>query len=104
MEANFNNLKHQIECLVTELINNGKVNFNETIGIYSISGKVVEHPNMSIILGNDGDISIAFSNIAHSEELKHVYAAEKQHILEEELKKNIQELKKQVEKAKNAAD
>ena len=101
MEDNFLN---QIECWATELINSGKVNFYETIGLYSIMGKVEGDTRISIILGNDGDASIAISPFIKNNDLKHVYEAEKQHILENELKKKIQELEKQLDKAKNAAD
>ena len=104
MEAKFENIQHQIECWVTELINSGKVIFYETIGLYSIMGKVEGDSRISIILGNDGDVSIAISPFIKNKDLKHVYEAEKQHILEKELKKKIQELEKQLEKAKNAAD
>lgn len=104
MEAKYENIQHQIECWITELINSGKVNFNETLGIYSISGKVVEHPNVSIILGNDGEVSVAFTHVACLEQFKYIYSAEKAHIVENELKKKIQELENEVEKAKNAAD
>ena len=101
MEDNF--LNH-IECWVTELINSGRVDFNETLGIYSISGKVTEHPNITVILGNEGEVSVAFTNIAHNNQLKYIYSAEKNHIVESELKEKIQELEKQLDKAKNAAD
>ena len=101
MEDNFLN---QIECWATKLINSGKVNFYETIGLYSIMGKVEGDTRISIILGNDGDVSIAISPFIKNKDLKHVYEAEKQHILENELKKKIHELEKQLDKAKNAAD
>lgn len=101
MEDNFLN---QIECWTTELINSGKVNFYETIGLYSIMGKVEDDQRISIILGNDGDVSIAISPFMRNKDLKHVYEAEKHHILENELKKKIHELEKQLDKAKNAAD
>lgn len=94
----------ELKKWAVELINSGKVDFKETIGIYYISGKVREYPNVSILLGNDGDVSITITPLVRDKDLKHVYEAEKQHILENELKKKIQELEEQVEKAKNAAD
>lgn len=94
----------ELKNWAVELINSGKVDFKETIGIYYISGKVREHPSVSILLGNDGDVSITITPLVRDKDLKHVYEAEKQHILENELKKKIQELKEQVDKAKNAAD
>lgn len=94
----------ELKNWAVELINSGKVDFKETIGIYYISGKVREHPSVSILLGNDGDVSITITPLVRDKDLKHVYEAEKQHILESELKKKIQELEEQVEKAKNAAD
>ena len=94
----------ELQKWVVELINSGMVDFKETIGIYYISGKAKEHPNVSILLGNDGDVSITITPLVRNKDLKHVYEAEKQHILENELKKKIQELEEQVEKAKNAAD
>ena len=101
MEDNFLN---QIECWATELINSGKVNFYETIGLYSISGKVSCDPSVSVILNNDGEVSITITPLTKNTDLKHIYEAEKQHILENELKKKIQELENQLDKAKNAAD
>ena len=100
----FEELKHLIDEWAVELINNGMVDFKETIGIYYISGKVKDYPSVSILLGNDGDVSITITPLIRNKDLKHVYEAEKQHILENELKKKIQELEEQVEKAKNAAD
>lgn len=94
----------ELKNWAVELINSGKVDFKETIGIYYISGKVKEHPGVSILLGNDGDVSITITPLVRDKDLKHVYEAEKQHILENELKKKIQELEKQLDKAKNAAD
>lgn len=94
----------ELKKWAVELINSGKVNFKETIGMYYISGKVKEHPSVSILLGNDGDVSITITPLVRDKDLKHVYEAEKQLILENELKKKIQELEEQVEKAKNAAD
>lgn len=94
----------ELKKWAVELINSGKVDFKETIGIYYISGKLKEHPGVSILLGNDGDVSITITPLVRDKDLKHVYEAEKQHILENELKKKIQELKEQVDKAKNAAD
>ena len=94
----------ELKKWAVELINSGKVDFKETIGIYYISGKVKEYPGVSILLGNDGDVSITITPLVRDKDLKHVYEAEKQHILENELKKKIQELEEQVEKAKNAAD
>ena len=94
----------ELKKWAVELINSGKVDFKETIGIYYISGKVKEHPSVSILLGNDGDVSITITPLVRDTDLKHVYEAEKQHILENELKKKIQELEKQLDKAKNAAD
>lgn len=94
----------ELKKWAVELINSGKVDFKETIGIYYISGKVKEHPGVSILLGNDGDVSITITPLVRDKDLKHVYEAEKQHILENELKKKIQELEKQLDKAKNAAD
>ena len=105
MDANkFEKIKHLIECWSIELINSGMVNFNETFGLYCISGKVNCDQSVSIILANDGEVSITITPLAMNKDLKHVYEAEKQHILENELKKKIQELEEQVEKAKNAAD
>lgn len=94
----------ELKKWAVELINSGKVDFKETIGIYYISGKVKEHPNVSILLGNDGDVSITITPLVRDKDLKHVYEAEKHHILENELKKKIHELEEQVDKAKNAAD
>ena len=94
----------ELKKWAVEFINSGMVDFKETIGIYYISGKVREHPNVSILLGNDGDVSITITPLVRDKGLKHVYEAEKQHILESELKKKIQELEEQVDKAKNAAD
>ena len=94
----------ELKKWAVELINSGKVDFKETIGIYYISGKVKEHPNVSILLGNDGDVSITITPLVRDKYLKHVYEAEKHHILENELKKKIHELEEQVDKAKNAAD
>ena len=94
----------ELKKWAVELIHSGKVDFKETIGIYYISGKVKEHPGVSILLGNDGDVSITITPLVSDKDLKHVYEAEKQLILENELKKKIQELEEQVEKAKNAAD
>lgn len=94
----------ELKKWAVELINSGKVDFKETIGIYYISGKLKEHPGVSILLGNDGDVSITITPLVRDKDLKHVYEAEKQHILENELKKKIQELEKQLDKAKNAAD
>ena len=94
----------ELKKWAVELINSGKVDFKETIGIYYISGKVKEHPGVSVLLGNDGDVSITITPLVRDKDLKHVYEAEKQHILENELKKKIRELEEQVEKAKNAAD
>ena len=94
----------ELKKWAVELINSGKVDFKETIGIYYISGKVKEHPGVSILLGNDGDVSITITPLVRDKDLKHVYEAEKQLILENELKKKIRELEEQVEKAKNAAD
>ena len=94
----------ELKKWAVELINSGKVDFKETIGIYYISGKVKEYPSVSILLGKDGDVSITITPLVRDKDLKHVYEAEKQHILENELKKKIQELEEQVEKAKNAAD
>ena len=105
MDVNkFDKIKHLIECWSIELINSGMVNFNETFGLYCISGKVNCNPSVSIILGNDGEVSITITPLTKNADLKHVYEAEKQHILESELKKKIQELEKQLDKAKNAAD
>ena len=105
MDANkFDKIKHLIECWSIELINSGMVNFNETFGLYCISGKVDCDPSVSIILGNDGEVSITITPLTKNTDLKQVYEEEKQHILENELKKKIQELEEQVEKAKNAAD
>ena len=100
----FDKIKHLIECWVVELINSGMVNFNEEFFLYSISGKVSCDQSVSVILTNDGEVSITITPLAYDKNLKHVYEAEKQHILENELKKKIQELEEQVEKAKNAAD
>ena len=94
----------ELKKWAVDLINSGMVDFKETIGIYYISGKVMEHPNVSILLGNDGDVSITITPLVRDKDLKHVYEAEKHHILENEIKKKIQELEEQVEKAKNAAD
>lgn len=105
MDANeFEKIKHLIECWAIELINNGMVNFNEEFFLYSISGKVNCDPSVSIILSNDGEVSITITQLTKNTDLKHVYEAERQHILESELKKRIQELEKQLDNAKNAAD
>ena len=105
MDTNeFDKIKHLIECWSIELINSGMVNFNEEFFIYSISGKVSCDPSFSIILSNEGEVSITITSLTKNADLKHVYEAERQHILEEELKKNIKELEKQLDKAKNAAD
>ena len=100
----FDKIKHLIEYWSIELINSGMVNFNEEFFLYSISGKVSCDPSVSIILSNDGEVSITITPLASDKNLKHVYEAEKQHILENELKKKIRELEKQLDKAKNAAD
>ncbi len=94
----------ELKKWAVELINSGKVDFKETIGLYYISGKIKEHPSVSILLGNDGGVSITITPLVRDKDLKHVYEAEKQHILENELKKKIQELEEQLDKAKNAAD
>ena len=105
MDSNeFDKIKHLIECWSIELINSGMVNFNETFGLYCISGKVDCDPSVSIILGNDGEVSITITPLTKNTDLKHVFKAEKQLILERELKKKVKELEEQVEKAKNAAD
>ena len=105
MDVNkFDKIKHLIECWAIELINSGMVNFNEEFFLYSISGKVSCDPSVSIILSNDGEVSITITPLVRDKDLKHVYEAEKHHILENELKKKIHELEEQVEKAKNAAD
>ena len=105
MDANeFDKIKHLIECWSIELINSGMVNFNETFGLYSICGEVNCDPSVSIVLSSDGEVSITITPLAHDKNLKHIFKAEKQIILESELKKKVQELEKQVEKAKNAAD
>ena len=101
---NFEKIKHLIECWSIELINSGMVNFNEEFFLYSISGKVNCDPSVSIILSNDGEVSITITQLTKNTDLKHIYEAERQHIIENELKKKIQELEEQVEKAKNAAD
>lgn len=100
----FDKIKHLIECWSIELINSGMVNFNEEFFLYSISGKVSCDPSFSIILSNDGEVSITITALTKNADLKHVYEAERQHILENDLKKKIQELEKQLDKAKNAAD
>ena len=105
MDANeFEKIKHLIECWSVELINSGMVNFNEEFFLYSISGKVNCDPSVSVILSNDGEVSITITQLTKNTDLKHVYEAERQHILENELKKKIQELEKQLDNAKNAAD
>lgn len=105
MDVNeFDKIKHLIECWSIELINSGMVNFNETFGLYSICGEVNCDPSVSIVLSNDGEVSITITPLAHDKNLKHVFKAEKQLILESELKKKVQELEKQLDKAKNAAD
>ena len=105
MDANeFGKIKHLIGCWATELINSGMVNFSEEFFRYSISGKVDCDPSVSVILSNDGEVSITITPLTKNTDLKHVYEAERQHILENELKKKIQELEKQLDKAKNAAD
>lgn len=105
MDANkFDKIKHLIECWSIELINSGMVDFNEEFFLYSISGKVSCDPSFSIILSNDGEVSITITSLTKNADLKHIYEAERQHILENELKKKIQELEKQLDKAKNAAD
>ena len=105
MDVNeFDKIKHLIECWITELINSGMVNFNEEFFLYSISGKVNCDPSVSVILSNDGEVSITITSLTKNTDLKHVYEAERQHILENELKNKIQELEKQLDKAKNAAD
>ena len=100
----FDKIKHLIECWVVELINSGMVNVNEEFFLYSISGKVSCDPSVSVILNNDGEVSITITPLTKNTDLKHIYEAEKQHILENELKKKIQELENQLDKAKNAAD
>ena len=100
----FDKIKHLIECWAIELIESGMVNFNEEFFIYSISGKVNCDPSVSVILNNDGEVSLTITALTKNADLKHVYEAERQHILESELKKKIQELEKQLDKAKNAAD
>ena len=100
----FDKIKHLIECWAIELINSGMVNFNETFGLYSICGEVNCEPSVSIVLGNDGEVSITIAPLTKDMDLKHVFKAEKQLILERELKKKVKELEEQVEKAKNAAD
>ena len=105
MDVNkFDKIKHLIECWSVELINSGMVNFNETFGLYCIGGEVNCDPSVSVILSNDGEVSITITQLTKNADLKHVYKAERQHILENELKKKIQELEEQVEKAKSAAD
>ena len=105
MDANkFDKIKHLIECWSIELINSGMVNFNETFGLYSICGKVNCDPSVSIVLGSDGEVSITITPLTKNTDLKHIFKAEKQLILESELKKKVQELEKQLDKAKNAAD
>ena len=94
----------ELKKWAVELINSGKVDFKETIGIYYISGKVSCDPSVSIILSNDGEVSITIAPLTKNTDLKHIYEAERQHIIENELKKKIQELEKQLDKAKNAAD
>ena len=105
MDVNkFDKIKHLIECWSIELINSGMVNFSEEFFLYSISGKVSCDPSVSIILSNDGEVSITIAPLTKNTDLKHIYEAERQHIIENELKKKIQELEKQLDKAKNAAD
>ena len=105
MDVNeFDKIKHLIECWSIELINSGMVNFNEEFFLYSISGKVSCDPSFSIILSNEGEVSITITSLTKNADLKHVYEAERQHIIENELKKKIHELEKQLDKAKNAED